>query len=91
MSMFLLTVDLIAKLRLSSNQLCIETGRHRGIERTEGKCILCDLNDIEHEYHFVCICSVYYNLRRQYLQKYFYVRPSVYKFIALRNSSKPKV
>ena len=83
--------NIIAKLRLSSHQLCIETGRHRGIERTERKCVLCDLNDIEDEYHFVCICPVYYNLRRQYLQKYFYVRPSVYKFIALLNSSKSKV
>ena len=90
MSSYLLTVksikfrNIIAKLRLSSHQLCIETARHWGIERTE----LCDLNDIEDEYHFDCICPIYYNLRRQHLQKYFYVRPSVYKFIALLNSSK---
>ena len=97
MSSYLLTVknikfrNIIAKLRLSLHQLCIETGRHTGIERTERKCVLCDLNDIENEYHFVCRCPVYYNLRRQYLQKYFYVRPSVYKFIASLNSSKSKV
>ena len=56
--------NIIAKLRLSSHQLCIETGRHRGIERTDRKCVLCDLNDIEDEYHFVCICPIYNNLRR---------------------------
>ena len=76
---------------LSSHQLCIETGKHREVERNERKCVLCDLNDIEDEYHFVYICPVYYNLRRQYFQKYFYVRPSVYIFIALLNSSKSKV
>ena len=57
----------MAKLRLSYHQLCIEPGRQRGLERAERKCVLCDLNDIEDEYHFVCICPVYYNLRRQYL------------------------
>ena len=61
MSSYLVTVKNIklgnikVKIRLSSHQLCIETGRHRGIERTERKCVLCDLYDIEDEYHFVCM------------------------------------
>ena len=61
----------IAKLRLSSNQLNIEIGRHRNIVRADRKCIICNLNDIEDEYHFTLICPIYNDLRKDYLQKYF--------------------
>ena len=81
----------IAKLRLSSHNLCIETGGHRNIARENRTCVLCDLNDLENEYHFTLVCPVYINIRRQYIQKYFYDKPSVYKYITLLNSTKPKV
>lgn len=78
----------IVKLRLSSHHLNIEIGRHRNIDRAERKCILCNLNDLEDEYHFTLVCPIYNDLRKQYIQKYFYVRPSVAKFISLLNSNK---
>ena len=81
----------LAKLRLSSHSLNIETGRHRNIDRSNRKCSACNLNDIEDEFHFTLICSAYENLRKQYIDKYFYTRPSVYKFITLINSVKLKV
>ena len=84
----------ISKLRLSSHSLNIETGRHRRIgriDRSNRKCTLCNLNDIEDEFHFTLICPAYENIRKQYIDKYFYNRPSVYKFIILLNSVKPKV
>ena len=84
----------ISKLRLSSHPLNIETGRHRRIgriDRSNRKCTLCNLNDIEDEFHFTLICPAYENIRKQYIDKYFYNRPSVYKFIILLNSVKPKV
>ena len=93
----------ISKLRLSSHSLNIETGRHRRIGRIDRsnrkctlsscqeKCTLCNLNDIEDEFHFTLICPAYENIRKQYIDKYFYNRPSVYKFIILLNSVKPKV
>lgn len=78
----------LAKLRLSSHQLCIETGRHRNIERVDRKCIVCNLNDIEDEVHFTLMCPAYADLRRQYIHNYFYNRPSVHKYTVLLNSSK---
>ena len=81
----------IAKLRLSSHQLNIEIGRRRNIVRADRKCTLCNLNEIEYEYHFTLICPMYNDLRKEYLQKYFYVKPSVAKFITLLNSSKQNV
>ena len=81
----------LAKLRLSSHQLNIETGKHRDIAHAERKCNLCNTQDLEDEYHFSLICPVYNELRKVYIQKYFYVKPSMFKFIALLNSTTPKV
>ena len=81
----------LAKLRLSLHQLSIETGRHRNIDRPNRKCTVCNLNDIEDEFHFTLICPAYEDLRKQYIPKYFYPRPSVYKFITLLNSTKLKL
>lgn len=80
----------IAKIRLSSHQLYIESGRHRNIERNDRKCILCKSNDLEDEYHFTLVCQVFDDLRKEYLKPYYYVKPSMYKFINLLNSSNHK-
>jgi len=57
--------NILAKLRLSSHNLQIESGRHYKIPRHDRKCILCNLNDIEDEFHFVLICPFYSDLRAQ--------------------------
>ena len=51
---------------------------------------LCNLNELEDEYHFTLISPVYNDLRKQYIHKYFHVRPSVAKFITVLNSNKLK-
>ena len=38
---------------------------------------------IEDEYHFLVECPLYKELREQYLPKYYWKRPSVYKVIEL--------
>ena len=76
----------------TSNGVCfLHIGRHRNIVREDRKCTLCRLNDIEDEYHFTLICPIYNDLRKEYFQKYFYVKPSVTKYITLMNLSKLKV
>ena len=57
----------VARLRLSSHQLLIETGRHRNIKREDRKCTLCNLNDIEDEFHFMLVCPFYQDLRHIYI------------------------
>ena len=81
----------LAKLRLSSHQLNIKTSRHRNIERPQRKCTLCDVHDLEDEYHFSLISPAYIDLRKIYIQKYFYVKPSMFKFLKLLNSTRPKI
>ena len=83
--------NVITKLRLSLHQLNIETGRHRNIERLDRKCKICNLGDLEDEYHFTLVCRAYDDLRKQYLPKCYYDKPSVFKFISLLNSTKLKI
>jgi len=46
--------------------------------------------DTEDVYHFVSICPRYRTIRLKYITRYYYVRPSVYKFYDLlsRNDKK---
>jgi hypothetical protein len=81
----------IAKMRLSSHQLNIETGRHSNIARQERKCRVCNTNDIEDEYHFILICPQYELLRKTYIKRCYYNKPSMYKFIDLLKSSNIQV
>ena len=83
--------NIIARLRLSSHQLYIESGRYNNTPRNDRKCTLCTSNDLEDEYHFVICCSLYSNLRIKYLPKYYYGKPSMFKFIELINSSNVKL
>ena len=76
-------IHILAKLRLSSHKLNIEIGRHNKIDRQDRKCIRCNSNDIEDEFHFVLVCPDYINLRNAYIPKYYSNRPSVLKFIEL--------
>lgn len=78
----------LSKLRLSSHRLRIEDGRYRNIPRNERKCELCTSNDIEDEYHFVLICDKYVHLREQYIPRFYFNRPSVYKLVQLLNTTK---
>ena len=80
----------IAKLRLSSHPLLIETGRYSGIPWENRKCIYCDMDDIEDEFHFVCKCTNYTMLRNAYIPKYYSRNPSMHKFMELLNSDKLK-
>ena len=77
----------LAKLRLSSYQLQVETGRHTGVERRNRKCTFCTTSDIEDEYHFVLICPIYQQLRTQYISRYYHRQPSMLKFVQLLKSS----
>ena len=75
----------LSKLRLASYDLQIELGRHRGIERSERKCTVCDRNEIEDVFHFILICPKYTHIRNQHLKRYYHQRPSMFKLVQLFN------
>ena len=83
----------MTKLRVSSHRLEVEIGRWSRPVSTpfdERKCRICD--KLEDEFHFLFECSLYADLRKQYISRYFIVRPSMYKLIELfKNDSKKTV
>ena len=70
-------------MRLSSHNLCIETGRYHGIDRNNRLCVMCDLQLLEDESHFILQCNKYTDLRKKYIKKYYWSRPSAYKLVQL--------
>ena len=81
----------ITRLRISAHSLRIHTGRF-GVNRypRHELCLNCKLHDVEDVYHFVCICPKYRIIRLKYINRYYYVRPSVYKFYELLSSNDKK-
>ena len=76
-----------SKLRMSSHRLEIEAGRWVRpirIPIAQRKCSVC--NVIEDEFHFVLECQLYNDLRKTYIPKYYWRRPSMSKFVELLNS-----
>ena len=50
--------------------------------------MLCE--DIEDEYHFICICQLYKQLRRRYIPECYSKRPKMHKFIELMSKDDTK-
>ena len=70
----------MSKLRVSSHRLEIEVGRWARPNRTpvvERKCRYC--NKLEDEFHFLLECTLYVDLRKQYIKKYFWNRLNMLK------------
>ena len=69
----------IARLRLSSHKLHIETGRYLvGIQRLkphERICYKCNSNECEDEFHLIVKCKFYDNIREQLLNKLYELYP----------------
>ena len=81
----------VCKLRMSSHRLAIESGRWARPVRIpieERKCVCCDLLE---EFHFVLECKCYTELRNKYIPRYFFRRPSMFKFVELLNTTNTKI
>ena len=55
----------------------IEKGRYLDLEINQRVCSMCNLNDIEDEFHFILRCPADNDLRKKYLNN----RPSVFKLL----------
>ena len=55
--------SLCAQLRCGILPLAIEVGRFTAVAEENRLCSLCDLQDIENEYHFMFYCPLYDDLR----------------------------
>ena len=74
----------LTRFRHSAHRLAIETGRwHKPykIPWPDKKCQICDI--LEDEFHILFECTVFTELRKQYIKPYFWKRPNIIKFIEL--------
>ena len=55
--------SLLAKFRCGILQLRIETGRFNNTKLEERTCEICESTQIEDEFHFLCVCNAYEQLR----------------------------
>ena len=78
---------MLEKLRILSHCLRIETGRYGRdrIDRQDRICTLCSM-ELEDEYHFIFKCHLYQDIRTHYKKKYYYIKPSLPKFVTLFES-----
>lgn len=56
----------LSKFRLCAHSLEIETGRYNKTPRENRICKLCNTSMVESEYHFLCICPMFRDLRVKY-------------------------
>ena len=79
----------LTKMRISAHNLRINTGRYVRpiLERINRKCVFCNDNDIEDEFHFILKCSAFAELRNKFIKKYFFRNNSMYKLIELFKSN----
>ena len=81
----------LCKLRVSDHLLRIESGRHDNIPREQRLCQLCNLHEVENEFHFLLICPALSELRLSYIPAYYCNFPSMSKFVSLLNSNELSV
>jgi len=78
------------KPRVSSHRLFIEAGKWDKPNCNPLDEILCtNCNVLEDEFHFVCECIFYNDLRRTYIPKYYRSRPNMAKFVELLSCQIP--
>lgn len=73
----------IFSILCSTHKLAIEEGRHLNIPRVNRLCKLCNLNQIEDEYHFLLVCPILSDIRRNFLPVWCHSHPSIEKLINL--------
>ena len=82
----------ITRLRLGSHNLMLERGRWQRpkLNFADRTCDECDV--IEDEFHVVCICRRFSEIRKQYLPSTLYEKPSMHSFIDfIINGSKNEI
>ena len=83
----------LVKLRTANHMFPIEIYSWNILYREKSKrlCSLCTLNEVGDEYHYLMTCPISKEAREEFLAKYYFKKPSVYKYIELVNSTNQKI
>ena len=80
-------IRIFACFRCGVLPLAIEEGRRENVDALVRVCKVCSFNSVEDEYHFLLVCPLYSELRKEYLPRKIISEPNVYKFNKLLNSN----
>jgi hypothetical protein len=78
----------LLNFRTLNNDLPVNKLRFQSIPRNERICTKCTLREIGDEFHYLFVCPSFNEKRQQCLPKYYFTRPSAYKFFQLLSSTK---
>ena len=75
----------LCRLKISAHSLRLQTGRFSNNRTPQNVrvCLLCNMNEVEDELHFMFICPKYSIVCRQYIDNYYFRSPSTYKLVEL--------
>ena len=78
----------IIKFRTNNHRLPIEiySWQITYKERNKRVCTMCNSGDVGDEFHYLLICPMFREARVKFIDKYFYKKPSVFKFLQLINT-----
>ena len=69
----------------------MNAGGYHNIDRGNRICKFCNLKARENEYHFLLVCPLYRDIRKQYLTYYYCSWPTINKFETLLSKQNKKV
>ena len=75
-----------AQLRCGALDIFVNSGRKNRLPFNQRICKYCSVAQIDDEYHFILICPFLKDLRSKYIKPFYFVHPSVDKFIQLMQS-----
>lgn len=79
----------MSRFRCRNHYLPVESARNVLNDRQFRVCTLCNLQEIGDEYHYVMKCQIFQEYRKMYVKRFYYTRPSSFKFSALMNIASP--
>ena len=82
--------NVYARFRSSAHCLAIERGRYTIIVKESRFCPYCK-NIIENELHFLLVCPLYEDIRKQFIDTNYYTNPCLTKFNALMSCGNEEV
>ncbi len=59
----------LCQLRISAHNLKVEIGRYLGQKREKRKCTICNIGEVENEFHFIMKCTAYNRQRDKAFSK----------------------
>ena len=78
------------KFKCANHYMPIVAGRYSQTPIDKRKCILCNMEQIGDEYHYLLNCPYFCEYRIKYLKLYYHTQPSVWKMTQLFESTDPK-